>query len=83
MTFAKGAYETNKLETNLEKEAKQRNVRKTTRNKVKIYLYSQTSGSKAKERPKHNFYKQRVSGHLGSNYMYFDPTVQKSQITTY
>ena len=81
MTFAKGAYETNKLETNLEKEAKQRNVRKTTRNKVKIDLYPQTPGFKATKRPKHNFYKERVPAHLGSNYMNFDPTVQKSQIT--
>ena len=51
MTFAKGAYETNKLETNLEKEAKQRNVRKSTRNKVKINFYPQTSGFKATEKP--------------------------------
>ena len=70
VTFAKGAYETNKLETNLEKEAKQRNVRKTTRNKVKIDFYPQTSGFKASERPKHNFNKVRVPAHLGSNYMY-------------
>ena len=83
MTFAKGAYETNKLETNLEKEAKQRNVRKSTRNKVKINFYPQTSGFEATERPKHNFYYERVPAHLESNYMYFDPRVQKGQITTY
>ena len=34
MTFAKGAYESNKLETNLEKEASRRKERKSTQNRV-------------------------------------------------
>ena len=61
MTFAKGAYETNKLETNLEKEAKQRNDRKTTRNKVKIDFHPQTSDLKAVERQKKTNFRIKVS----------------------